>query len=76
MLSAAFIRSGVSLPSFGVVLRSLRGQTFEQLGEIDFGALGRFAQFNLQIFRGSVGILHRLAKMREQANGLDDFLFL
>ena len=60
----------------GVVLSSLRGQTFEQLGEIDLGAFGSLAEFGLEIFRGSVGILHRLAKMREQANGLDDFLFL
>ncbi len=60
----------------GVVLRSLRGQAFEQLREIDLGAFGSLAQLNLEIFRGSVGILHRLAKMGEQANGLDDFLFL
>ena len=59
-----------------VVLRSLRGQAFEQLREIDLGAFGRLAQFNLEIFRGSVGILHCLAEMGEQANGLNDFLFL
>jgi hypothetical protein len=60
----------------GVVLGSLCGQTFEQLGEIDLGALGRLAEFDLDILRGRVGILHRLSKMGEQANGLDDFFFL
>ena len=60
----------------GVVLSSLLGQTFEQLGEIDLGAFGRLAEFDLEVFRGSVGILHCLAKMSEQANGLNDFLFL
>jgi hypothetical protein len=58
------------------VLRNLRGQAFEQLSQIHLCALGSLPEFNLQIFRGSVGILHRLAKMGEQANGLDDFLFL
>ena len=34
----------------GDVLRSLRSQTFKQLGEIDFGAFGYLAQFGLRDF--------------------------
>src|ERR1019366_5927871 len=55
---------------------SLRRQTFEQLGEIQLGTVGRLAQFDPEIFLRTVRILHRLAKMSEQANRLDDFLFL
>ena len=32
----------------GVVLRSLRGQTFQQVGQIDFGAFGGLADFGLE----------------------------
>jgi len=54
MLSAAFIKSGVSLPS-AVLFRKLARPDFEQLGEIDFGAFGRLAELDLQIVLGGIG---------------------
>ena len=59
-----------------IVHRRFGGQTLEQLGEIDLGGFGSLGDLGLEVFRGSVGIMQRLAKMGEQANRLDDFLFL
>ena len=37
---------------------------------------GALPSSTLRLSWGSIGVLHRLAKMGKQANGLDDFLFL
>ena len=59
-----------------VFLRNRGGKGLQKLLKIDLRIRAGFTEFLLQRFWAGIGILSDLPKMREEANGLGDFLFL